>query len=159
MEQALIRGGRNISTGPGAEQWLKVKQAANNLFGPNFFKGVPESETVAKLNAQLASEAAKAMTARPSQLEFKAFMGANPGLLTSVEGSKVLISVLRQAREQDIKLSKLAADPKNLRNWSAVEDRFYQDNPIVGPWAQTATNPKTGERVMLSGGKWIPIPK
>jgi hypothetical protein len=74
MEDAMRHAGSNISTGPGAEQWLKVKQAANNLF-PDLFKGVPESETVVKLNAQLASAAAKAMTARPSQLEFKGLHG------------------------------------------------------------------------------------
>jgi hypothetical protein len=158
MEEALTRGGSNISTGPGAEQWLKVKQGANNLF-PGLFQGVPESETVQKLNAQLAAEAAKAMTARPSQLEFRAFMQNNPGLTTSVAGSKVLISVLRQAKEQDIALSRMAMNQDKLRNWTDVEDRFYAEHPIVGPWSQTATNSKTGEQVVLSGGKWIKVPK
>jgi hypothetical protein len=158
MEEAMRAGGRSIWTGPGGEYWLKVKQGANNLW-PGFFQGVPESETVVKLNAQLASEAAKSMTARPSQLEFRAFMQNNPGLMTSREGTLMLISILRQAKEQDIKLSRLAMNQGNLRNWSDVEDRFYADNPIVGPWSQTATNPKTGERLVLSGGRWIPVPK
>ena len=104
MEDAMRHAGSNISTGPGAENWLKVKQAANNLF-PGIFKGVPESETVVKLNAQLASAAAKAMTARPSQLEFRAFMANNPGLATSPQGSFALINLLRQAKEQEGSIS------------------------------------------------------
>jgi hypothetical protein len=103
MDEAFAAGGDRIFTGPKAEQWLKVKQAANNLF-PGIFQGVPESETIVKLNAQLASEAAKAMTARPSQLEFRAFMANNPGLSTSIQGSRILISILRQAKQQDIAL-------------------------------------------------------
>jgi hypothetical protein len=162
MESALNKGGTNISTGPGAEGWLKVKQAANNLW-PGLFKGVPESEVIMKLNAQLASQAAKAMTARPSQLEFRAFMQNNPGLMTSVEGTKILISVLRQAGEQDIKLSRLAMNQNNLANWTQVEDAFYSDprNMIVGPWQTTATNPRTGQRLILSpdGTRWLPAPR
>jgi hypothetical protein len=158
MEEALVAGGENISVGPGAQKWLEVKQGANNLW-PGLFKGVAESETVQKLNAQLAAEAAKAMTARPSQLEFKAFMANNPGLSTSVKGSRVLINVMRQAKQQDIELGRMAMNQDNLRNWADVEDRFYAAHPIVGPWSQTATNAKTGEQVVLSGGKWIPVPK
>jgi hypothetical protein len=133
MEDALRHGGDNISTGPGAEGWLKVKQAVNNLF-PDLMKGVPESETVQKLNAQLAAEAAKSMTARPSQLEFRAFMANNPGLLTSVKGSQYLISVLRQAKEQDIALGRQAMNAKNLDNWTDVEDKFYAQHPIKSPF-------------------------
>jgi hypothetical protein len=162
MEQALTAGGAHITTGPGAEQWLHFKQAANNMF-PGLFQGVPESEVITKLNAQLASQAAKAMTARPSQLEFRAFMQNNPGLMTSVQGTKILINVLRQASEQDIKLSRLALDQRNLANWPAVEDAFYNDprNMIMGPWQTTATNPKTGQKLILSpdGRSWMAAPR
>jgi hypothetical protein len=138
MSDALARAGGNLTTGPGAEQMLKLKQAAQNLFPGVDYKGLSEAETIKKLNAVLAAQAAKAMTARPSQLEFKAFMANNPGLETSVRGTKVLIDVLKQSSEQDIKLARLAADPKNLRNWSAVEDKFYRENPIQSPFAVPA---------------------
>ncbi len=77
------------------------------------------------------------MTARPSQLEFKAFMANNPGLETSVQGTKTLISIMRQAAQQDIALGKLAMNPANLKNWSQVEDNFYRANPIQSPFAVT----------------------
>jgi len=153
MEDAFKQGGANISTGPGAEAWLKVKQAANNLF-PGIFNGVPESEAVQKLNAQLAAAAAKAMTARPSQLEFRAFMANNPGLLTSKEGSFALINVLRQAKEQDIALSRLAMNNRNHDNWTEIEDKFYKEHPIKSPFTGKAL---TGQEKPAAAG--LPPPQ
>jgi hypothetical protein len=137
MEDALNRAGRNITTGPGAAEFLRLKQAAQAWLPGDWSKGLTEAETIKKLNATLASQAAKAMTARPSQLEFKAFMANNPGLETSVQGTKTLISIMRQAAQQDIALGKLAMNPANLKNWSQVEDNFYRANPIQSPFAVT----------------------
>lgn len=154
MEDAFKRGGTNISTGPGAEAWLKVKQAVNNM-QPGFFKGVAESEEVQKLNAFLAASAAKSMTARPSQLEFRAFMANNPGLLTSREGSLILINLLRQGKEQSISLSRLAMNPKNLFNWTDVEDKFYNDtrNKIKSPYSG---EPLRGDEHVKGMGEPVP---
>lgn len=134
MDDALDRAGNNISTGPGASFFLKVKEAAKNIFPDLDLKGLSEGETITKLNAQLAAQAAKAMTARPSQLEFRAFMANNPGLQTSIQGTKALINIMRQTTQQDIALSRLASQPQNMRNWDAVEDQFYQQNPIKSPF-------------------------
>ena len=134
MDDAITRAGPNLTTGPGAEYMLKLKQAAQNWLGVDL-KGLPEAEVVTKLNAQLAAQAAKAMTARPSQLEFKAFMANNPGLQNSVAGTKYLIDVLRQATTQDIQLGQLASRVQDPRAWPAVEDRFYQQNPIKSPFS------------------------
>ena len=144
MEDAMRHAGNNISTGPGAERWLKVKQAANNLW-PDLFKGVPETEAVVKLNAQLASAAAKAMTARPSQLEFRAFMANNPGIANSPQGSYALINLLRQAKEQELALSREAMrlKPGNIDQWTDIEDRFYEKHPLISPFTG---KPLTGEQ-------------
>jgi hypothetical protein len=99
------------------------------LLTPECSKTLSVTLTVSKLNAQLAAAAAKAMTARPSQLEFRAFMQNNPGLMTSVQGSRYLISVLRQASEQDIGLSRKAMDKRSWDRWSEVEDKFYKRQP------------------------------
>jgi uncharacterized protein YjbI with pentapeptide repeats len=62
-------------------------------------------------------------------------------------------AVLLQAREQDIKLGKLAMDPKNLRNWSQVEDQFYKENPIKGPWSEAPVTIRSAqERDALKPG-------
>jgi hypothetical protein len=86
------------------------------------------------------------MTARPSQSEFLAFQRANPGLMTSVKGSLYLISVLRQATQQDVELSRKAMNTRNLSNWTDIEDQHYAKNPIKSPF--------TGKP--LSGGETIP---
>jgi hypothetical protein len=132
MDTALTLGGNNISTGPAARQVLDAKKAINNVF-PGTFKNVAEAETVDKLNAQLASAAAKAMTARPSQLEFKAFMANNPGLTTTKDGSKILLDIMRQTKQQDIALSQLAQTitPGNMHQWTDIENKFYRDHPLV----------------------------
>jgi hypothetical protein len=164
MEDALKQGGKNISTGPGAEQWLKVKQGAENLF-PGMFKGVAESETVVKLNAQLASAAAKAMTARPSQLEFKAFMANNPGLANSTRGSFALINLLRQQKEQDLELSRHAMRLKNPDDWVDIEDKFYREHPLKSPFtgkpltAETETAPLPGAQQAPDGNWYLPDPR
>ena len=75
------------------------------------------------------------MTQRPELAkEFKAFMQNNPGLQNSVAGTKYLIDVLRQATTQDIQLGQLASRVQDPRSWPAVEDRFYQQNPIKSPF-------------------------
>jgi hypothetical protein len=167
MEDAIRAGGRNISFGPGAEGWLEFKEAANNVF-PGLFKGVAESEVVKKLNAKLASESAKAMTARPSQLEFKAFMANNPGLATSARGTLMLIDILRQSQNQAIKLGDTAMG-STARTWAKNEKDFYNnpDNDIVGPW-RTRKDGRPGVIVNPANGhvmvrdrqdtKWVNAP-
>jgi hypothetical protein len=143
MDNALTQGWNHISTGAGAKQWLEVKKAVNNMM-PGTFANVAEAETVEKLNAQLAAAAAKAMTARPSQLEFKAFMANNPGLLTSREGSKVLISLMRQAKQQELELGRMAErfQPGAGQNWSDIEDRYYRTHHIISPFTNKPIDAK-----------------
>jgi hypothetical protein len=150
MDSALTAGWKHISTGPGARQFLEIKKAVNNVM-PGTFQNVTEAETVDKLNAQLAAAAAKAMTARPSQLEFKAFMANNPGLLTSKEGSRVLIDLLRQQKQQEIRLGGLADKfaPGQGKSWSEIEDKFYRDNPIISPSTHKPIDAK-----QANDGKW-----
>ena len=168
MDDAITRAGPNLTTGPGAEYMLKLKQAAQNWLPGLDFKGLPEAEVVTKLNAQLAAQAAKAMTARPSQLEFRAFMQNNPGLQNSVAGTKYLIDVLRQATTQDIQLGQLASRVQDPRSWPQVEDRFYQQNPIKSPFSgkplsgdervQGAPQPSATNKTAPAPGKyrWTP---
>jgi hypothetical protein len=134
MTDALRHGGTNISTGPGAKQWLKAKQAVNNMV-PGFFKGVPESEEVEKLNAYLAAAVAKSMTARPTQYEFKAFQEQNPGLSTSREGSMVLADILHQTKVQELELGRKADKFQFGRGktWSEVEEEYFKQHPIISP--------------------------
>lgn len=144
MESALRAGGNNVFTGPLADHALKAKQLLDSLGVPNtsdLVKGLPQTEIVAKMNAQLSSAAAKAMTGRPTQAEFQIWMKNNPGLLTSKQGTLALIDVIRQQTKQDMELSGLAqkayAD-KKLEQWPQIASDYYSD-PKHG-----LTNPLTG---------------
>jgi hypothetical protein len=152
MEDAVRSGGGDITFGPAGEQTLKLKEFANGLW-PGVFKGVAEAETLKKLNAQLAAEAAKGMTARPSQLEFKTFVANNPGLMTTREGTLALINILRQVKQQDLKLGNLASNVQNPRDWPKLESDFFADprNQIISPFTN---KPVSGaERVPGGGGR------
>jgi hypothetical protein len=130
MESALRRSGGDLTTGPYHEAGLHFRQAVNNII-PGFFdqNKISDAETVVKLNAQLAAQAAKAMTARPSQLEFRAFMANNPGLATTPQGTLFLIEVLRREQRQAIELSREAARSRP-EDWPEREDAYYRAHPL-----------------------------
>jgi hypothetical protein len=132
MEDALSHAPNDISTGPGAKILLEIKQFARNLGWDT--KGVPEAETIDKLNAFLASEATKQISSRPAMFEFSTFMKNNPGLQTSIEGTRKLISILRQGAESDITLGKAAGDERSLPHWPEVVDAHYRSHPIISPF-------------------------
>lgn len=151
MKGAFEHGGVNISTGPGAKNWLKVKQAVNNWTDSDFFKGVPESEQIDKLNSYLAAAVAKAMTPRPTQFEFKAFQEQNPGLSTSRLGSSQLIDILRQTKQQELMLGRMADKFKfgGGKSWSEVEAEFFDKHPIISPLTHKPIDAKKAP-----DGKW-----
>jgi hypothetical protein len=111
MEDAIARGGDKIFTGPFAEEAQKLKQAYTNITGEKL-DGLQESEVVGKLNAFLAGEATKQISSRPAQFEFQTYLKNNPGLATSIEGTKKLINIMRQTTQQNIKLGRLAMKAK-----------------------------------------------
>lgn len=133
IEDALRRGGGNITTGPFAEHVLHAKQAISSAFGINL-AGVPEAEVAQKTGFALASQAVKEITNRPTQREFVAAIQNNPGLLLSKKGSFLMADVMKQSARQDIELTKLAMRRENWDNWADVVDRFYRDNPLKSPF-------------------------
>jgi hypothetical protein len=151
MKTAFKSGGKNISTGPGSEGFLKIKQAVNNWAGQDIFKGVRESEQIQKLNAFLAAAVAKSMTARPTQYEFKAFQAQNPGLATSKLGSGDLIDILRQTKMQELELGRMADKfkPGGDKSWSEVEQEYFDKHPIISPLTK-----KPIDAQQAKDGKW-----
>lgn len=135
MESALRNGGKGVFTGPHSESVLKVKQTLDALGAQSDWvkQGLPESEIVGKMNAQLSSASAKAMTGRPTQAEFLIWQRNNPGLMTSKEGSLALMDVIRQQTKQDIELGKLAQNKKNWENWPETVDKFYETHGLTNP--------------------------
>src|SRR5260370_24173899 len=150
IDDAVKSAGNNLSTGPGADAVLKMKQFLANVGFDA--KGLPQSEVIVKMNAYLASEAAKQMTNRPSQMEFKAFMANNPGIMNSVAGTRVLTDILRQTAKQTIDLGRLAGDESNWSRWGSVEDTYFSDpkHAIRLPFSGNPAGRLTGD---------MPLPK
>jgi hypothetical protein len=177
---ALQRGGGNITTGPFAEAALRTKQALSSMFGLDL-EGVPEAEVAQKTGFGLATQAVKEITSRPTQMEVKMALQNNPGLLLSPKGSAMMIDVMKQAARQDVDLARLASKKENQANWPDVVDKYYADHPLLSPFdhktplgmkdvkaiggtaaqaipdGATATHPGTGARMIMQGGKWIPL--
>lgn len=176
IDDALTQGGSGVVTGPFAEHVLRTKQALDAMgIDTSWVKqGLPMSEVISKMNAQLASASAKAMTGRPTQFEFSAWMKNNPGLLTSKEGTHALIDVLRQSAQQDIGLGQQAMNKGNWDKWGDIVDKYYKDHPLRSPFTKqplgqeaaappaaeappTIINRQTGERRQLVNGQWQTI--
>jgi hypothetical protein len=127
MEDAVRRSGGDMTTGPHAETALHFKQAVNNII-PGFFSpgAIVDAEAITKLNSRLASAAAKGLTQRPSQLEFRTFVANNPGISNSPQGSLFLIEVLRRQQEQNIRLGEEATN-STPEGWPARERAYHAD--------------------------------
>ena len=135
IEDAVRAGGDNIAYGPGAENWNKAKQFLNNIFPE---AGLAEADTIIKMNARLAAAAAKSMTARPSQLEFKTFVANNPGIMNSKAGTIALINILKQSTQQSLDLGALASKVKNPDDWADQEETYYKTHKLMSPFTGKA---------------------
>jgi hypothetical protein len=157
--------GKGIVTGPHAESVLKLRETLDGMgIHTDWVKtGMAQSEMIQKMNAQLASASAKAMTGRPTQFEFQSWQKNNPGLGTSREGSLALLDVLRQTAKQDIDLGRLAQDKKNWDNWPEVVDKFYATHDLTNPLTghsmrQEIAAARGGGAGAASAGRTAPAP-
>jgi hypothetical protein len=155
IDDAVKSAKGNLTTGPGAESVLKMKQVLANVGFD--VKGLPQTEVIQKMNAYLASEAAKQMTNRPSQMEFRAFMQNNPGIMNSVQGTQVLTDILRQTAKQTLGLGKLGQNQRNWENWGDVEDRYFQQHPIRLPFSGNPAGGLTGDMPLPKGVRSIQV--
>lgn len=119
----------HLNTGPLAHDILKAKQFFKDTFGYDM-GGIVTGESIDKLNGFLASVAAKELTNRPTQFDFKTFLERNPGIEISPEGRQALIDGLRDVYRQDVQLSKLASKVKDPSDWPEIRDKYMAENPI-----------------------------
>lgn len=148
--------GKGIMTGPLADKILRTKEILDGMgIDTSWVKtGLPETEMISKMNAQLASASARAMTGRPTQFEFSAWMKNNPGLLTSKQGTHALLDILRQSSQQDVELGKLAQNKANWEHWGETVDKYYQEHPLISPF----TNKPLAVSAPSRGGPQVPAP-
>jgi hypothetical protein len=109
IEDTIRNHGSGIVTGPAADSWLQVREAAKGMFGIDIGdpRGLQATEIVKKLNAQLASAELPAFAQRGTQFDLKVFMDNNPGLKTSPQGTLFLTNILKQYHRQQLGLGEL----------------------------------------------------
>lgn len=143
----IIQTDKNLTLGFGAETALKVKKALQQAgFNVGDLSG---AQAIDKLNAALASEAAKGVSARPAQFEFKTFLANNPGLSMDKAGNLRVIGIFSQLAKRDIELGKLARQNRdNWQNWDNVVAAYDKKFPIVDP---VTKNPITTNSIIAPG--------
>lgn len=136
LDEANKSGGDDISSGPLGKAILSGKQGLSELTGIDL-KGVPESEVIQKVGFGLATNMVKAITNRPSQMEFGKALENVPGLLMSKQGRVAMTSILTQDARAEQELGRLANKHKDIADgpaWQDVKDKYYEEHPLISPF-------------------------
>jgi hypothetical protein len=151
--------GKGVVTGPQAEHILRFREMLDGMgINTDWIKtGMPQSEMVQKMNAQLASASVKAMSSRPTQFEFSTFQKNNPGLSNSREGTLALIDVLRQGANQDRDIGRLAQNPDNFGRMPQVIDEYYKTHGLTNPFTGKSMRAEVEAARGGSGGGAAPV--
>ena len=133
MRAAAASGGDNLSTGPFGQSMLKAKQAIGNALNIEI-PGTSEGEVLNNLGYGLATQAARAISNRPTQFEFGQALAVKPGLAQSKDGFQALLNIRQQDLEDQLALGKLASVRANRDNWLAVKAQYYAEHPVMSPF-------------------------
>jgi hypothetical protein len=128
----IISTDKNLNLGFGSETTLKVKMALEKAgFDVGDLSG---AQMIQKMNGILASESTKSLATRPTQFEFKTFLGNNPGLALDEKGNIRMLGILSQNAKREVDLGKLARkNQDNWDNWDNVVEAYDKKNPIKDP--------------------------
>jgi hypothetical protein len=132
----IVQSDKNLTLGFGAETALKMKKALQQMgIDVGDLSG---AQTIEKLNAQLASEAAKSVSPRPAQFEFKTFLNNNPGLNLDKAGNLRVLGIFGQLAKRDVDLGRLArANRDNWQNWDGIVAEYDKTHPVIDPVTKT----------------------
>lgn len=133
LRAAAARAGDNLSTGPFGPFALKAKQALGNLAGVEI-PGTSEAEVINNIGYGLATQAARAISNRPTQQEFANALSVKPGLSLSPQGMTAVLNIREQDLKDQIALAKLASVRENRTNWPAVVADYYDTHPVMSPF-------------------------
>ena len=134
MRAAAAQAGGSLSTGPFAQYVLKGKQALGNALGVEI-PGTSEAEAINNLGYGLATQAARAISNRPTQFEFSQALNVKPGLAQSPQGFQAVLNIKEQDLRDQQNLARLLADPANRGpQWPQVKANYYASHPIMSPF-------------------------
>lgn len=175
--QTLTDLGKNIGTGKTAEFKAAIGPYAEAL-GVKIDKLSDIQAYEAVVNRVAPNLRVKGSGAQ-SDLELKNFLKSLPSLGNTPEGNEIASSVLTGLQENKIRAAEIGSKAltkeitrpqaeKMLRELPDPMTKYREFMKSRGNTAapaksaapiegQTATNPKTGEKLMLKGGQWLPV--
>jgi hypothetical protein len=142
IRDAYASGGSNMSGGPLGPALLKIRQVANQIFSSDnqVPPGLSESTIVQKMNLALSSQIVKEITSRGTQFEVALGMQNSPGLIIDNRSAIYMTNILDQIQWQKQQLGKLASKVRDPAEWAAIQQDFYDKNPIVSPFTGQPLN-------------------
>jgi hypothetical protein len=135
IKGVLDQNGDNISTGPGANTMLSLKQGLANIF-PSMADAATPTEMLQKLSTQLATADAKGLASRPTQFDFATYLKNNPGIQMSIQGQKALVDLKLQQAQHDYELGSMATHKQYASDpggWADVVAKYDQEHPLINP--------------------------
>ncbi len=134
MKNLALTANGNLPSGPAALLDLKAREGLATFLGAPI-EGVSEAEGINKLNQQLATASVKAISSRPTQMEFAKALENNPSLLQTPGGRLMMIEILKQDNAAKAGIAQLALDPNNHGpQWIDKVDQYYRDHPLKSPF-------------------------
>lgn len=131
---ALAAGNGSMYTGPFADSVLKGKEAISGAFGVSL-DGTAPTEVAQKTGFALTTAAVKAISSRPTQMEFMKGLENQPGIFLSQAGNGAMINILKQQAESEKQLAIMANDkPQQGENWLKTVDSYYKSHPLMSPF-------------------------
>lgn len=143
-------GGYWRPTGPTAEYANKVRGIIANIIpgAEKAITGTVPNEIINKVNGVLASNMTQEFTNRGTNFDLQTFMNANPGMMTSKHGTKVLSDLMLQRFKQEQEIEKIASKLTGLdaQSYSAMKLEYYKTHPLV------MIDPKDPKQKIYMGG-------
>lgn len=172
--------GKAIDTGKGAELISKIGPWAESIGVP--VKGLSEIQAFEAIVNRVAPNMRVPGSGAQSDFELKNFLKSLPSLGNTPEGNAIAAATMKGLQENKIRASEIGSQALNgeisrpqaekmLRELPDPMEGYRQykkanpDKPKSSEPAkpaeiqdgQTATNPKTGQRMIFQGGQWKPL--
>jgi hypothetical protein len=158
LDNANQSGGDDISSGPLGKAILTGKQGLSEVLGIDT-KGLPESEVIQKVGFGLATNMIKAISNRPSQMEFMKALENVPGLFMSKQGRVAMTSITLQEARAEQGIGRLAARHKDVEGgpvWQEVKDKYYDDHPLISPFTGSPFSPQDVQMIINTSSQAPP---
>lgn len=176
----LTELGKNIGTGKGAELTARLGPWAESIGVP--IKGLSDIQAFEAIVNRVAPSMRVPGSGAQSDFELKNFLKSLPTLGNTPEGNAIAAATMKGLQENKIRASEIGSKALNGEITRPQAEKMLRElpdpmegyraytkskptsaKPAEAPKAgsvtegATATNPKTGERMIFEGGQWKPL--